>query len=130
MTAQALTVNGGTGTYGLGTISIFTNAASGIVATNADGTLNVTNGSVDSSGATAINIDGPAGLTTLGMTLTSVTSAGGTADGISIQDTSGSFTVNGDGQQHICGWQWHGRHYLEQVRDRRCRDGWHWHLSQ
>jgi hypothetical protein len=103
MTAQALTVNGGTGTYGLGTISILTNAASGIVATNADGTLNVTTGSVDSSGATAINIDGPAGLTTLGMTLTSVTSAGGTADGISIQDTNGSFTVNGDGSNTSAG---------------------------
>jgi uncharacterized repeat protein (TIGR01451 family) len=98
MTNQAVTIAGGTGTYSLGAVSIFTNNASGIVATNADGTLNCTSASVvDSSGATAININGPAGLTSLGMTLTSVTSAGGTADGISIQNTNGSFTINGDG---------------------------------
>ncbi len=98
MVNQALTVAGGAGTYSLGMVSIFTNNASGIVATNADGTINCSAGSVvDTSGATAINIDGPAGLTSLGMTFTSVTSSGGTADGISIQDTNGSFTVNGDG---------------------------------
>jgi len=99
MTNQAITItNGSTGnTYNLGTISIFTSGAKGIVSTNFDGTLNVTGGTVDSSTATAIDIDGPAGLTTLGISLTSVTSAGGTADGISIQDTNGSFTVNGDG---------------------------------
>jgi uncharacterized repeat protein (TIGR01451 family) len=98
MTNQAVTIAGGTGTYSLGVVSIFTNNASGIVATNADGTINCAAGSVvDSSGATAININGPAGQTSLGMSLTSVTSAGGTADGIFIQNTNGSFTVNGDG---------------------------------
>jgi len=98
MTNQAVTIAGGSGTYSLGAVSIFTNNASGIVATNADGTLNCSAASVvNSSGATAININGPVGLTSLGMTLTSVTSAGGTADGISIQNTNGSFTVNGDG---------------------------------
>ena len=42
----------------------------------------VINGTVDSGSASAINISGPAGLTTLGMTLTSVTSNGGSATGI------------------------------------------------
>src|SRR6185436_18331101 len=99
MTNQAVTItNGGSSTTdSLGTLSVFTSGAKGIVATNLDGTLNVTGGTVDSSTATAIDIDGPAGLTTLGIALTSVTSAGGTADGISIQDTNGSFSVTGDG---------------------------------
>ena len=97
MTNQAVTITGGTGTYGLGTVNIFTNGAHGIVATNADGTLTSTTGTVDATSASAINIDGPAGLTTLGMTLTSITSSGGTADGISIQDTNGTFTVAGTG---------------------------------
>src|ERR1041384_8207524 len=98
MTNQALTMTGGTGTYDLGVVSIFTSGVSGIVATNADGTINCSSSSVvDNTNATAINIDGPAGLTSLGMTLTRVTSTGGAADGISIQDTNGSFTVVGDG---------------------------------
>ncbi|HEX3558934.1 MAG TPA: Ig-like domain-containing protein, partial [Pyrinomonadaceae bacterium] len=102
MTNQAVTITGGTGTYSLGTVSIFTSgAAAGIVATNADGTLNTT-GTVDASGATAINISGPAGLTTLGMTLTKISSGGG-VNGISIQNTSGSFTVNGDGTNNASG---------------------------
>ncbi len=97
MTNQAVTITNGTGTYSLGDANIFTTGAQGLVATNADGTLNVTTGIVDTTNQTAINIDGPGGLTTLGITLTRVTSSGGTANGISIQDTNGSFTVNGDG---------------------------------
>jgi uncharacterized repeat protein (TIGR01451 family) len=103
MTNQAVTISGGTGTYSLGAISIFTNNVQGIVATNADGTLNSTSGTVDATSATAINIDGPMGLTTLGMTLTRVDSAGGMANGISLQDTNGSFTVNGDGSNTSVG---------------------------
>ena len=97
MTNQAVTIGTSTGTFSLGAVSIFTNNVSGVVATNADGTLNSASGTVDSSGARAINIDGPVGLTTLGMTLTRVDSAGGTANGIRIQDTNGSFTVTGTG---------------------------------
>ena len=107
MTNQAVTItNGGSSAiYSLGTVGIFTTgaAAQGIAATNFDGTINSTLGTVDSSSTTAINIDGPAGLTTLGMTLTRVDSAGGTANGISIQDTNGSFTVNGDGSNTAVG---------------------------
>jgi hypothetical protein len=105
MTNQAVTIANGnaTSTYNLGTISVFTNNAKGIVATGFDGNLNISGGSVDSSSATAIDINGPGGLTTLGVSLTSVTSAGGTADGISIQNTNGSFTINGDGVNTTAG---------------------------
>jgi hypothetical protein len=95
--SQAVTINGGTGTYGLGTVSIFTNNQPGIVATNADGTINSTTGMVDAGNNSAVNIDGPAGLTTLGMTLTRVDSSGGSNNGLSIQDTNGTFTVAGTG---------------------------------
>ncbi|HBB88705.1 MAG TPA: hypothetical protein DC047_13930 [Blastocatellia bacterium] len=101
MTNQAVTITNGTGTYGLGAVSIFTSNISGIVSTNADGTLNSTSGTVDTIGASAISIDGPAGLTTLGMTLTAVNvdKNGATipAKGISVQDINGSFAVNGTG---------------------------------
>ncbi|MDT5269850.1 MAG: trimeric autotransporter adhesin [Acidobacteriota bacterium] len=106
MTNQAVTIsNGGSSsTYTLGTFAIFTNNANGIGATNFDGTLNCSSTStVDSSNGTAISIDGPAGLTTLGMSLVSVNSAGGTADGIRLQDTNGSFAVNGDNSNTAVG---------------------------
>lgn len=93
---QAVTINGGTGTYSLGTVSIFTSGARGINALNADGGLNSTAGTVDATGAPAIDIDGPAGLTTLGMTLTAVAANGG-ANGLLIRDTNGSFSVAGTG---------------------------------
>jgi hypothetical protein len=95
MTNQAVTITNGTGTYSLGAISIFTNAAQAIVATNADGTLNTTSGTVDTTSQRAINIDGPVGLTTLGMTLTAVLSTSSSTNGITIQDTNGTFTVAG-----------------------------------
>jgi hypothetical protein len=103
LTQQAVTIAGGTGTYSLGAVSIFTNNVNGINALNADGTINSTSGTVDSSNGTAINIDGPAGITTLGMTLTRVDSAGGTAAGIALQDTNGNFTVVGDGSNTAVG---------------------------
>jgi hypothetical protein len=97
---QAVTINGGTGTYSLGTVSIFTTGgtAKGISALNADGALNSTAGTVNAAGAPAIDIDGPAGLTTLGMTLTTVSANGG-GYGLRIQDTNGAagFSVTGDG---------------------------------
>jgi hypothetical protein len=95
---QAVTINGGTGTYSLGTVGIFTTGgtAKGISAVNADGTLNSTAGEVNALGAPAIDIDGPVGLTTLGMTLTAVAANGG-ANGLLVRDTNGSFSVAGTG---------------------------------
>jgi hypothetical protein len=93
MTNDALNITGGTGTYNLGTLSIFTaSGALGIDALNADGTINSTGGTVDASNGTAISIDGPAGITTLGMTLGTVNSSGG-ANNISLIDDSGSITI-------------------------------------
>ncbi len=97
MTNQALTITGGTGTYNLGTVSIFTNGASGLVATNVDGTINNSASSVaDSNNGTAVNVNGPAGLTSLGMSFTSVSSTTGSS-GIFLKNTNGSFTISGDG---------------------------------
>ncbi len=96
MTSQAVTVTGGSGTYSLGSVSIFTTGQKGIVATDADGTVNISSGRVDSANAAAIDIDGPAGLTTLGVSLTRVDSTGGSY-GLRIQDANGSFAVTGDG---------------------------------
>jgi hypothetical protein len=99
MGSQAVTITGGnsTATYSLGTVNIFTNGGQGIVASNADGTINITNGTVDTTGGRAINISGPAGLTTLGVTLTKVASTSSTTNGLTLNNTSGTFVVNGDG---------------------------------
>ncbi|HEV7743377.1 MAG TPA: DUF4214 domain-containing protein [Pyrinomonadaceae bacterium] len=97
MTNQALTITNGTGTYGLGTFSIFTNNTTGFNSTGADGTINCSSGSaVDSTNGRAMIIDGPAGLTTLGMTLTKVASTNSASTGLTLQDVNGSFSVIGD----------------------------------
>lgn len=104
MINQAVTTTGGTGTYSLGAVSIFTNNVQGISATNADGTLNSTSGTVDATGAAAINIDGPAGLNTLGISLTTVNSTGSSTNGIALRDTNGTFAVTGN-TAGLCGGQ-------------------------
>ncbi|MCB9857582.1 MAG: tandem-95 repeat protein [Phycisphaerales bacterium] len=83
----------------LGTLNI-TNTTSnqrGLVATDNSGMLTTDAGTIDTGTATAVKIDGPVGKTPLAITLTSVSSSGGSAIGIDLDDTSGSFTVNGDG---------------------------------
>jgi VCBS repeat-containing protein len=79
-----------------------TSNLSGIIATDMTGTLGTTSGTINTGSATAINIDGPAGLTPLAITLTSV-SCNGASTGISIVDTSGTFTVTGDGNTSVGG---------------------------
>ena len=87
----------------MGAVEYFYNRSASIVATSSlpDGTLNAT-GTVDTTaaaaGATAaaININGPAGLTTLGLSFLKVASNNST-NGILVQDTNGSFTVTGTG---------------------------------
>lgn len=92
----ALTISGGTGTYNLGVLTAFSNGTTTFSATNADGTINCSNTStLNSTNGPAIDIDGPAGLTTLGLTFASINCATSTTRGISIQDTNGSFTCNG-----------------------------------
>ncbi|HEX8160827.1 MAG TPA: Ig-like domain-containing protein [Pyrinomonadaceae bacterium] len=100
LATQAVGISGGTGTYTFSTVSIFTNGAQGVVATNADGALNIPAGTIDTTaaaaGATAaaVNIDGPAGLTAVNITLLKV-SANNSTEGIHVQDSTGSFTVTG-----------------------------------
>jgi hypothetical protein len=97
MTNQAVTITNGTGAYALGTVGIFTNNVRGINASGADGTINSTAGTVDAAGSSpAIDIDGPVGVTTLGMTLTRV-DVNGASSGIRLLDTNGTFTVAGAG---------------------------------
>ena len=66
----------------------------GLVATNNTGaTLNVTTGAINTGSATAVDIDN----TALGVSLQRVDSNGGTAVGIDLFATTGSFSVVGDG---------------------------------
>ena len=98
LTGPAINIvnTGGTNTsvYDFGAVSIFTNAATGVIATNVDGTINMSSGTVDVTGAGALNISGPAGFTTLGMTLTTVNSNGGT-NNINLTNCAGNATLNG-----------------------------------
>jgi VCBS repeat-containing protein len=98
MVNQAVTITGGSGTFSLGTVSIFTTGAQGIVASNTTGTINSTTGTVDTTLQRAINIAGvsAASKATLGMTLTSVLSTSSSTNGITIQNTLGSFHVVGN----------------------------------
>jgi hypothetical protein len=89
----AVNITGGTGTYSLGTVSIFTASFSGIVTTT-DGTLNTTGGTLDTGGARALTVTGPAGLTTLGMTLGSMISNGG-ANNVSLTNANGTLNIQG-----------------------------------
>ncbi len=57
------------------------------------GTLGSSAGTINCGSATGVDIDG----LTLAMTLTGVSSNGGTAPGIDLSNTGGAFTVNGDG---------------------------------
>ncbi|RMF80076.1 MAG: S-layer family protein, partial [Chloroflexi bacterium] len=73
------------------TLTITTNNATGFFATNA-GTVNTTAGTISTGTGIGVDIDN----TTLGMTLTSVTT-NGAVNGINLDTTTGSFNVAGDG---------------------------------
>ncbi len=104
MTAQAVTIAGGTGAKNLGTVSIFTTgAAEGIHSTTTTGAISITTGTVNSAGAAAINIAGTSAgsRTPLNVQLTSLAANGG-AKGLILLNTSatgspGGFRVNGTG---------------------------------
>jgi uncharacterized repeat protein (TIGR01451 family) len=104
MTAQAVTIAGGSGAKNLGTVSIFTTGtAEGIHSTTTTGAITTTTGDVNSAGAAAINIAGTSAATRtpLNIQLTSLAANGG-AKGLIILNTSatgspGGFRVNGTG---------------------------------
>ncbi len=104
MTAQAVTIAGGSGAKNLGTVSIFTTgAAEGIHSTTTTGAISILSGTVNAAGAAAINIAGTSAATRtpLNVQLTSIAANGG-AKGLILLNTSatgspGGFRVNGTG---------------------------------
>jgi Domain of unknown function DUF11/Bacterial Ig domain len=69
-----------------------TSNQTGLLVSNS-GTFSTTSGTINTGQATAVDLDN----TNLGVVLDSVTSTGGSAVGIDIRNTTGTFTVNGDG---------------------------------
>ena len=87
-----------TGTITFGTLTITPAAGQrGLLATNNTMTITATGGAISTTTATAVEITRTTSTTPLVMSLTSVSSAGGTANGIILQNTSGSFTITGSG---------------------------------
>ena len=74
-----------------GGITIDITTQTGFSATNS-GTVNIASGTVSTTTGRAIDIDN----TALGITLTSVSSSGGSVPGIDLATTTGSFQVTGD----------------------------------
>jgi len=95
-TGISLTSNSGAITFGSLGISPDANQRA-LLATENSGTITATSGVISNSGATAVEITRTSSTTPLNVTFTSVTSSGGTADGIRLSNTSGSFSVIGDG---------------------------------
>jgi len=90
--------SGNTGPITFGALNIAPDAGiAGLVATDNTNTITTTSGTISSGTATAVNISRTAGTTPLNMTFTSLSSTGGSATGVMIQNTTGSFTVVGDG---------------------------------
>jgi uncharacterized repeat protein (TIGR01451 family) len=93
----SLTSNAGTITFAALNITNTTSNQAGLVATENTNTITTTSGAINTGSGTAVNISKASGTTPLVLSLTSVSSSGGTNDGISLVNTSGSFSVNGDG---------------------------------
>lgn len=93
-TGTAVSITMSTGTKNLGDVDVARSGGAGgtgILAASA-GTLNTTDGTINSGPLVAIDID----IAVLGVVLTSV-SANGAANGIDVSNTTGSFTINGTG---------------------------------
>jgi len=89
---------GNSGAVTFGALNIAPDAGiAGLAAIDNTGTITSTSGTITAPSATAVNINRTGGTTPLNMTLTAVSSSGGSATGMMIQNTTGSFTVVGDG---------------------------------
>jgi hypothetical protein len=86
-------INGGTLDVGFDSVS--SSNAAGITLNNVSGSFDVAGGTISSGTATAVSIDGNPSVE-LGVTLTSV-SSNAASSGIVLTDTTGYFTVTGDG---------------------------------
>src|SRR5215470_16752844 len=93
----SLTTNTGTITFAALNVTNTTSNHSGLVATNNSNTITTTSGAIN-SGATGpvVQITKSSGTTPLAISLTSVSANGG-ANGLVLSNTSGSFTITGDG---------------------------------
>jgi len=86
-----------TGTITFGALNIAPNANQrGLLATDNSNTITSTGGAITASGAIAVEITRASGTTPLAISQTSVSASGG-ANGIKLTNTSGSFTVTGNG---------------------------------
>ncbi|HWQ11706.1 MAG TPA: Ig-like domain-containing protein, partial [Roseiflexaceae bacterium] len=97
-TGTAVTVTNNSGSVGLGVLNI-TNTTSnqrGLLATGNAGTISATSGTITTGSGVAVEITRASGTTPLSVTLTSVSSSGA-ANGIVLQNTTGSFAVAGSG---------------------------------
>ena len=104
MTAQAVTITGGSGAKSFSAVSVFTTgSAQGIVSTNTTGSITIGDGTVDTAGASALNLAGTsnASRTPLNIQLDTVNTNGG-SNGIALSNTSatgspGGFRILGTG---------------------------------
>jgi hypothetical protein len=95
-TGVSLLTNTGTITFGGLSISPDANQG-GLLATDNTNTITSTSGAITTSGAIAVEITRASGTTPLAISLTSVSATASAPNGIYLKNTSGSFTVNGDG---------------------------------
>ena len=94
-TGVSLLTNTGAITFGSLNISPDANQR-GLLATDNSNTVTSTGGAITTSLATAVEITRASGTTPLAIALTSISATGGN-NGIFLSNSSGSFTVNGDG---------------------------------
>src|SRR6185503_8885927 len=74
----------------------------GLLATENTQTITITSGTIATSGAAGVEISRASSTTPLAVALTSVSTTGG-PNGIFLKNTSGSFSVNGDGTNTAVG---------------------------
>jgi hypothetical protein len=96
-TGISLLTNTGAITFGALTITPDANQR-GLLATDNTNTITIPSGTIATSGAIALEITRSSSTTPLTVSLTSVSANGG-ANGIKMTNTSGTFTVTGDGTQ-------------------------------
>jgi hypothetical protein len=100
-TAISLTTNTGAITFGALTITPDANQR-GLLATDNTQTITIPSGTITTSGAAAVEISRASGTTPLSVALTTVSTTGG-PNGIFLKNTSGSFSLNGDGANTAVG---------------------------
>ncbi len=100
-TGISLTTNSAATTFGALTLTPDATER-GLLATDNSGNITIPSGTVSTSGAAAVEITRGTGTTPLTVALTSVSTTGG-PNGILLRNTSGSFSVNGDGANTTVG---------------------------